>query len=203
MSVHRPSAAAPRPKRKMRPESEPEPQPAAEMPRVEPPPKPETRRRGDAETRRRGDAEKAKSGATAGLSGSAESTVGQANRGAPAVSPPKPPSRPVRPAAEEQHPRRGGLVPWNAPWGEEKSKEQPSVFVNEKNELEYVDSDVEPLDYAHQPAYDAAGSDDDPFPDDDEGGFNPDGDPDFGPDFDRSYEDEQSYLDARSDAEAA
>jgi uncharacterized protein YhaN len=204
LSVHRPSAAAPRPKRKMRPESEPEPQPAAaEMAPVEPPPKVETRRRGDAETRRRGDAERAKLGAAAGLSSSAESTVGQANRGTPAVLSPKPPSRPVRPAVEEPHPRRGGLVPWNAPWGEEKSKEQPSVFVNEKNELEYVDSDVEPLDYAHQPAYDAPGSDDDPFPDDDEGRFNPDDDPDFGPDFDRSYEDEQGYLDARGDAEAA
>ncbi len=123
---------------------------------------------------------------------------------------PRPLSRPVRPTAEEQPFRRGRLVPWNAPWGVEKPKQQPSVFVNERNELEYVDSDMEPLDYTHPPTDDAAGSDGDPFRDDDpfqndeeEDGFDPEDDPDFGPDFDRGYEDEQGYLDARGDAEAA
>ena len=42
-----------------------------------------------------------------------------------------------------------------------------------------------------------------PFPDDEEGGFDAEDDPDFGPDFPRGYEDEQGYLDARGDAEAA
>ena len=167
------------------------------------------RGRGDAETRRRGEEEKrrrgeGKLGAIAGSSSSADGTVRQAERGTPAPPKPPPPSRPVRPAAEEPPSRRGRLVPWNAPWGEEKPKEQPSVFVNERNELEYVDSDAEPLDYTHQPMDDAAGSDDDPFQDDEEeGGFDPDDDPDFGPDFDHGYEDEQGYLDARGDAEAA
>ena len=78
------------------------------------------------------------------------------------------------------------------------------MFVNERNELEYVDSDMEPLDYTHQPTYDAAGSDDDPFQnDDEEGGFDPDDEPDFERDYDRSYEDEQGYLDAQGGAEAA
>jgi uncharacterized protein YhaN len=174
LAVHKPTAVARRSKRKVRPESE----PPVSVPGL---------------------------GATAGLSSSADGTVGQAEHGAPAARPkPPPPSRPVRPAAEEQPFRRGRLVPWNAPWGEEKPKEQQSVFVNERNELEYVDSDVEPLDYTHQPMDDAAGSDDDPFQgDEEEGGFDPDDDPDFGPDFDHGYEDEQGYLDARGDAEAA
>ena len=67
--------------------------------------------------------------------------------------------------------------------------------------MEYVDSDVEPSDYTHQPMYDAAGSGDDSFQDDEEpGGFDPDDEPDFGEDYDRAYEEEQGYLDARGDA---
>ena len=184
LTVHKPPAAERRPKRKMRPEFDPEPEPlAAEMARTDAPapapkpepPKPEPRM----EIKR------------------AEPPKVERRR-------PQQPPKPVRPAADGQSPRRGGLVPWNAPWGEEKSKEQPSVFVNERNELEYVDSDAEPSDYTHQPEDGAAGPDDDPFPDGDEGGrFDGEDEPDFGPDFPRNYDDEQSYLDARGDAEAA
>ncbi len=216
LAVHKPTAAARRSKRKLRPESEP---PVA-VPGLgvtaglsSGADDAATRRHGDAEKRRGGEEEKrrrreedrAKSGATAGSSSSADGTVRQVEQGTPAPRPkPPPPSRPVRSAPEEQPSRRGRLVPWNAPWGEEKPKEQQSVFVNERNELEYVDSDVEPLDYTHQPIDDAAGSDDDPFQgDEEESGFDPDDDPDFGPGFDHGYEDEQGYLDARGDAEAA
>jgi hypothetical protein len=184
LTVHKPTAAARRPKRKVRPESEPQPQPlAAEMARADPPapPKPEPR----IESKR------------------AEPPKIEGRRPRGEVALPQPP-RPVRPAAEEQPSRRGRLVPWDAPWGEQKPKEQPSVFVNERNELEYVDSDAEPLDYTHQPADGAADSDDDPLQDDEEeDSFDPEDDPDFGPDFPRGYEDEQGYLDARGDAEAA
>ena len=184
LTVHKPPPAARRPKRKMQPESEPEPEPlAAEITRAEPPapaPKPEPR----IEVRR------------------AEPPKVERRRPREEVQPQQP-HKPVRPAADRQPPRRGRLVPWDAPWGEEKPKEQPSVFVNERNELEYVDSDAESSDYTHQPEDGAAGPDDGPFPDDEEGGFDAEDDPDFGPDFPRGYEDEQGYLDARGDAEAA
>jgi uncharacterized protein YhaN len=205
LAVHKPTAAARRPKRKVQPESEPPvsvPGLGATADSSGSADDAKTRRRGDTETRGRGDAETRRLGATAGLSGSAEGSAGESKRGSPPA--PKHLSRPVRPAAEEEHRRRGRLVPWNAPWGEERPKEQPSVFVNERNEMEYVDSDVEPVDYTHQPTDDAAGSDDDSFQDDEEeGGFDPDDDADFGRDFDHGYEDEQGYLDARGDAEAA
>ena len=135
LAVHKPSPAARRPKQKVRLEPE--------LPVSVPglgatagssggADDAKTRRRGDAGTRRRGDAEIGKLGAPGPLSSSA---VGESNRRTPAPPKPQQPSRPVRPAAAEQHPCRGRLVPWNAPWGEEKPKEQPSVFAQREERI--------------------------------------------------------------------